>query len=251
MTAVTEEYVAVLRASLTGDEATCERLSADLQARDGGERSGDVLSALTGMALFTAARRRFPDGHTNADVVRLVGQVRARFADAADDIDPRVAERTLHGALGDAAAAENLDKRAMAIAVHALLYVLLEHEGISGDGLDTFRSEARPLADVWLARRLGRMSPEQRLRYRPVRGGRRSQPSQQSHRCRAGRRAHDHRPARSQSRMGIRALERFLEALAASLEGLPGLYAGRGERFPESPTWKISAEALVMASGYE
>ena len=46
-------------------------------------------------------------------------------------------------------------------------------------------------------------------------------------------------------------LERFLDALAASLEGLPGLYANRGERFPESPTWKILAEALVMASGYE
>lgn len=46
-------------------------------------------------------------------------------------------------------------------------------------------------------------------------------------------------------------LERFIEALAASLEGLPGLYANRGERFPASPTWKIFAEALVMASGYE
>lgn len=46
-------------------------------------------------------------------------------------------------------------------------------------------------------------------------------------------------------------LERFLDALAASLEGLPGLYANRGERFPESPTWKILAEAVVMASGYE
>jgi hypothetical protein len=28
-------------------------------------------------------------------------------------------------------------------------------------------------------------------------------------------------------------------------------YANRGECFPESPTWKILAEALVMASGYE
>ena len=46
-------------------------------------------------------------------------------------------------------------------------------------------------------------------------------------------------------------LERFLDALAASLEGLPGLYANRSESFPESPTWKIFAEALVMASGYE
>lgn len=46
-------------------------------------------------------------------------------------------------------------------------------------------------------------------------------------------------------------LERFLDALAGSLQGLPGLYADRGERFPESPAWKIFAEALVMASFYE
>jgi hypothetical protein len=46
-------------------------------------------------------------------------------------------------------------------------------------------------------------------------------------------------------------LERFLDALAAVLEGLPGRYTNRGERFPELPTWKILAEALVAASGYE
>jgi hypothetical protein len=46
-------------------------------------------------------------------------------------------------------------------------------------------------------------------------------------------------------------LDRFLEALAASWEGIPGLYQNRGEQFPEAPTWKMIAEALVMASGYE
>ncbi|MFL6055442.1 MAG: hypothetical protein ACJ72W_21450 [Actinoallomurus sp.] len=46
-------------------------------------------------------------------------------------------------------------------------------------------------------------------------------------------------------------LERFLDALAASLEGLPGLYAHRGQQFPAQPTWKLLTEALVMASGYE
>jgi hypothetical protein len=46
-------------------------------------------------------------------------------------------------------------------------------------------------------------------------------------------------------------LDRFLEALAASLRGLPGLYANRGEQLPEDPSWKIFAEALVMATGYE
>jgi len=46
-------------------------------------------------------------------------------------------------------------------------------------------------------------------------------------------------------------LPRFLEALAASLHDLRGLYTNRGDQFPAAPTWKIIAEALVMASGYE
>lgn len=46
-------------------------------------------------------------------------------------------------------------------------------------------------------------------------------------------------------------LERFLEALAASWEALPAAYAHHGQQFPQVPTWKIVAEALVMASGYE
>ena len=152
MTVVTAEYVAALRASLTGDEQTFSRLSTELQARDGGEHSGNVYSALTGMTLFIAARRRFPDGYTSADVVRFVGQVRARLADSANEIDPRVTERTLLGALGDAADAESLDKAATAIAISALLFVLLEEQGISGDLLDALLFEARPLADIWISR---------------------------------------------------------------------------------------------------
>jgi hypothetical protein len=46
-------------------------------------------------------------------------------------------------------------------------------------------------------------------------------------------------------------LEHFLDALAGVLDGLPSLYANRGEQFPQSATWKILAEALVGASGYE
>jgi hypothetical protein len=46
-------------------------------------------------------------------------------------------------------------------------------------------------------------------------------------------------------------LDRLLEALARSVKGLPGLYANRGEQFPDSASWKVFAEALVMASGYE
>ncbi|MGH3712831.1 MAG: DUF7660 family protein [Micromonosporaceae bacterium] len=46
-------------------------------------------------------------------------------------------------------------------------------------------------------------------------------------------------------------LERFLEALAASLRALPALHDNRGTPVPDPPTWKLFTEVLVMASGYE
>jgi hypothetical protein len=46
-------------------------------------------------------------------------------------------------------------------------------------------------------------------------------------------------------------LARYLEALAAVLEALPALYTNRGEPLPEAPTWRMVAEALVWATGYE
>ncbi|MCW3818053.1 hypothetical protein ONA91_26750 [Micromonospora sp. DR5-3] len=46
-------------------------------------------------------------------------------------------------------------------------------------------------------------------------------------------------------------LETFLDALSRSLRGLPQLYRNLGEDFPDPPTWKQLAEALVMATGYE
>jgi hypothetical protein len=46
-------------------------------------------------------------------------------------------------------------------------------------------------------------------------------------------------------------LARFLDALTGSLRAIGGLYINRGEQFPTAPTWKMFAEALVMATGYE
>jgi hypothetical protein len=46
-------------------------------------------------------------------------------------------------------------------------------------------------------------------------------------------------------------LERFLDALSASLRGLPQAYANWGEEFPAAPTWRMLVQALVTASGYE
>jgi hypothetical protein len=46
-------------------------------------------------------------------------------------------------------------------------------------------------------------------------------------------------------------LERFLEALAASLDALEPLHINRDETLASQPTWKLLAEILVMATGYE
>jgi hypothetical protein len=46
-------------------------------------------------------------------------------------------------------------------------------------------------------------------------------------------------------------LERFLDALAACLDGLPSRYTNQAEQLPDQPTWQLLAEVLVTASGYE
>ena len=46
-------------------------------------------------------------------------------------------------------------------------------------------------------------------------------------------------------------LDRFLEALEAVLDGLPGQVAMQGEAETAQPTWGLLAQVLVAATGYE
>jgi hypothetical protein len=46
-------------------------------------------------------------------------------------------------------------------------------------------------------------------------------------------------------------LPRFLEALAAAMEGIEHAYTNEGKALPEQPSWQLLAGLLVMASGYE
>ncbi|MGH3246266.1 MAG: hypothetical protein ACRDOI_08650 [Trebonia sp.] len=147
---ITSEYVAALRSCLTG-EGDYTELSARLQARDGGERSARIYGVLSVMALHLAAKRRFPGGHTDADVIRLVGRTRATFGEGYE-IDPLVAEATLRGALGDTAATANMNGPEMGTALFPLLIVLLEQEGITTARIDDFLADALPLAEAWLTR---------------------------------------------------------------------------------------------------
>jgi hypothetical protein len=147
---ITSEYVAALRSCLTG-EGDYTELSRRLQARDGGERSAGIYGVLSMMALQLAARRRFPGGYTDADVIRLVGRARAMFAEGYE-IDPLAAEATVRGALGDTTATVDVDGLEMGTALFPLLIVLLEQEGITTDRMDDFLADVLPLAEAWLAR---------------------------------------------------------------------------------------------------
>jgi hypothetical protein len=148
---VTSEYVAALRSCLTG-EGDFMDLTDRLQARDGDDRSAGIFSALAGAALCRAARRRFPGGYTDGDVVRLVGQARARLGEEGFEIDPLAAEATLRGVLGDTAAAAHVEELAMGTAFFPLLFELLDQEGITVNQMDDFLAEVVPLAEAWLAR---------------------------------------------------------------------------------------------------
>lgn len=46
-------------------------------------------------------------------------------------------------------------------------------------------------------------------------------------------------------------LDEFLDALATSVEDIEQTYAARGEAAPDQPSWRLFAELLVAASGYE
>ena len=148
---VTSEYVAALRSCLTG-EGDFMDLTDRLQALDGGDRSARIFFTLAGAALRCAVRRRFPSGYTDADVVRLVGQARARLGEEGYEIDPLVAEATLRGVLGDTAAAAHLEGMEMGAALFPLLFELLEQQGITVERMDDFLAGALPLAEAWLAR---------------------------------------------------------------------------------------------------
>lgn len=145
---VTDEYVAALRAFLTGDPAF-SGLARHLEARDG-DAGGTVYAALLAMTFTVAARRRFAGGYTTADVIRFVASARISPAGEAG-IDPRAAERVLHAALDDAPAAHRVDAHARGLAITALLSAIVAEENLHGPALDELLAAARRLTDRALA----------------------------------------------------------------------------------------------------
>lgn len=139
--------VAVLRSVLVGDEDAFERLTADLEAAV--DRGFPVLIAA---AFVAAARRRFPPGWSEGDVVRFVGQIRARSQGAAD-LSATAAEQLLFSALRGTPVGGHLDDITKGFTQGALLTQLATD--LTDQELSTFLAEVREQADAWLAQYSG------------------------------------------------------------------------------------------------
>jgi hypothetical protein len=142
---VTPAHVAALRALLTGEDETFERLAVAPDFRD-----GEGFPILVVNAFYAAAQRRFRAGEWSAsDVVRFVGNLRARTEGQLENLSATAAEQMLIRALSGAPLAGEFDETTRAVAQMALLIALVSE--LNHQELDTFLAGARARADAWSA----------------------------------------------------------------------------------------------------
>jgi hypothetical protein len=143
--AVSAQPVAALRAQLSGNGAEHRRLFREFKGRD--DRIG--YSALVHAAFLEAVGCRFTKDSTAADVVRYVADVRSRFDEVANAVDPRVGEQLVLEALGKGTT-DGADTRTSATAMQFLLTALVADEGLDSAALDEFIARARKTAEFLL-----------------------------------------------------------------------------------------------------
>jgi hypothetical protein len=142
---ISSAQLTALRALLTGDELTFNRLLAD-----SGLARTHEFAVLTAAALAVAARRRFPPGWSQGDVVRLVARLRTRDAGAHADINAAAAEQMLASVLGTQHVRDDFDVLASGYAQIALLSELVVD--LNENQLEDLLAEAHTQADRWLVR---------------------------------------------------------------------------------------------------
>jgi len=142
---VTDEQVAPLRAQLGGYIAEYRQLLAQLSPAEVRKEYRMLATA----AFCVAAERRFPSGSTTADVIEFVGDARSRTESLAA-IDPRVAERVILAVVGDEDV-DDVDPKTSFETQLLLLAAMTADQHYDAAGLEEFLTEARKLADQWLA----------------------------------------------------------------------------------------------------
>jgi hypothetical protein len=141
---VTPAQSLALRAALTGDEETFERLAAAADFLN-----GEGFPILVATAFVAAVQRRFLPGWSRGDVVRFVGHLRARNDGAHENLSATAAEQMLLSVLRREPVAREFDENTKSIAQFALLTELVND--LTEQELGTFLAEAREQADAWLA----------------------------------------------------------------------------------------------------
>ncbi len=141
---VTDHQVATLRALLAGNFDEHRKLRVQL-GRDA-DREG--YSALVAAGFFEATDRRFAKGHTAAEIVEFVTSARATTEDAADKIDPRIAERLIRGVFEDEDMHDVGGQTIMETQL-LLLAALVSEARFTDSELDSFMADSRKLAERW------------------------------------------------------------------------------------------------------
>lgn len=139
----TDVQIAALRAALAGDIHAFETPSGAA-----GLDQDEDFAVLMAVAFVIAARRRFSPTWSGSDVIRFVGQLRARDHGEYSDIDAEAAEHMLLSALSGNPLRGQFDEFAKGYAQVALLTELTSE--LDADQLDVLVASAREQADHWL-----------------------------------------------------------------------------------------------------
>lgn len=148
MTVAIDRQVAALHALLAGRVEENRRLLGELSHEELNVGYAAVISA----AFFELARRRFiRDGEPadNAEVIAFVADARTRTEDAADIIDPAVAETAINYVLGKLPldAYDGVDGNVGFQVKSLLVAIMVADEDFGDDGLDAFMTKVRGLTE--------------------------------------------------------------------------------------------------------
>lgn len=145
---ITDNQVAALQAQLSGRFDEYQRLLNAMSK----EEANLGYAALVGAAFFSAVRRRFivdEKPASDAEIIEFVAEARGRTPNAAEIIEPDVAELLINLSIGKAPleARKNLDDN-ISIRIKALLLAMLvADEEFSEAELEEFLAEARELGE--------------------------------------------------------------------------------------------------------
>jgi hypothetical protein len=140
--------VSVIRALLTADFSTYQRLHAEL---DASQRR--ALSILLSVAFNKAAVQHFGDNHTTAEIIEFVAEARAAYPTVGQAVPPEDAESVIRAALGEDHLIDAMDGYAFGAAQTAILVALVRSDSTSDQDVDRFLAAAADQADGYLRQR--------------------------------------------------------------------------------------------------